>query len=505
MMRTRDSESPLPPPPSSSSSSNGAAGANDSSSRGKPLAAIDTFDDAFTGEQLQLDATDSTSSSQEGNMGSRWRSNSPVGGADESSNSRSSRSSVSSRRMFSASDPIRRPRSRQGREEWVLPWQEGGDEGKEQERQYRRAVFSFERWAAHRSTWRYLRHFRGIFSSRTLQGLAPAIAFFTGMAALAGVYNTIGVDAGAPSFTLSSTSLDITAFAVSLLLVFRTDSSYARWEEALKTWNEVRSLSKDLARQSCYWVNETARKEMLIRWSEAFSRALLVHCREDGCLEAELEDVLQPHEVAAVAAVGPGGGPAFVLQVISELVEQCGVSDIKEDKMFSTLRAMGDTIAVCDKLLRYPLPLAWSRHTSRFMFLWLSALPWAMWPEAKWAVVPITGVVSYLLLGIDEIGVQIEEPFGILPLEDVCIDIQSEIDAMMERQDIVTDLLVAGGVDCDPRSTCGACGRRIPGSSSAAATAAEDAAAAAAAAVVAKVSLNGSGSSSSSGGSWEQQ
>jgi predicted membrane chloride channel (bestrophin family) len=34
--------------------------------------------------------------------------------------------------------------------------------------------------------------------------------------------------------------------------------------------------------------------------------------------------------------------------------------------------------------------------------------------------------------------VQIEEPFGILPLEDVCIDIQSEIDAMMERQDIVT-------------------------------------------------------------------
>lgn len=53
------------------------------------------------------------------------------------------------------------------------------------------------------------------------------------------------------------------------------------------------------------------------------------------------------------------------MQVISELVEQCGVSDIKEDKLFSTLRSMGDTIAVCDKLLRYPLPLAWSRHTSR--------------------------------------------------------------------------------------------------------------------------------------------
>jgi hypothetical protein len=33
---------------------------------------------------------------------------------------------------------------------------------------------------------RYLRHFRGIFSSRTLQGLFPAIGFFTGMAVMAG-------------------------------------------------------------------------------------------------------------------------------------------------------------------------------------------------------------------------------------------------------------------------------------------------------------------------------
>lgn len=40
------------------------------------------------------------------------------------------------------------------------------------------------------------------------------------------------------------------------------------------------------------------------------------------------------------------------------------------------------------------------RH--RFMFLWLSALPWSMWPDAHWMVVPITAVVSYLLLGIGE-------------------------------------------------------------------------------------------------------
>lgn len=34
------------------------------------------------------------------------------------------------------------------------------------------------------------------------------------------------------------------------------------------------------------------------------------------------------------------------------------------------------------------------------MFLWLSALPWSMWADSHWAVVPITGTISYLLLGI---------------------------------------------------------------------------------------------------------
>ncbi len=53
---------------------------------------------------------------------------------------------------------------------------------------------------------------------------------------------------------------------------------------------------------------------MLVRWTAAFSRALLVHVRADAVLEAELEGVLLPHEIAAVKAADPHGA-AFVLQV----------------------------------------------------------------------------------------------------------------------------------------------------------------------------------------------
>jgi predicted membrane chloride channel (bestrophin family) len=44
------------------------------------------------------------------------------------------------------------------------------------------------------------------------------------------------------------------------------------------------------------------------------------------------------------------------------------------------------------------------------LFVWISALPFALYGAFGWGCIPITVVISALLLGIDEIGVQIEEP-----------------------------------------------------------------------------------------------
>jgi hypothetical protein len=67
--------------------------------------------------------------------------------------------------------------------------------------------------------------------------------------------------------------------------------------------------------QAIFWVSEPARKAMLVRWTEAFSHALLVHVRADASLREQLQGVLLPEEVDAVEAVGPCGAPTFILQV----------------------------------------------------------------------------------------------------------------------------------------------------------------------------------------------
>ncbi len=39
--------------------------------------------------------------------------------------------------------------------------------------------------------------------------------------------------------------------------------------------------------------------------------------------------------------------------------------------------------------------------------IWLTLLPFTLWDSCHWAMLPIAGIVSFLLLGIEEIGVQV--------------------------------------------------------------------------------------------------
>ena len=56
--------------------------------------------------------------------------------------------------------------------------------------------------------------------------------------------------ANAPSLSAAANApLGFTSFALSLLLVFRTNTSYARWAEAREIWGGITNRSRDILRQ----------------------------------------------------------------------------------------------------------------------------------------------------------------------------------------------------------------------------------------------------------------
>jgi predicted membrane chloride channel (bestrophin family) len=313
------------------------------------------------------------------------------------------------------------------------------DRDKEDSRKYRRTVFDFKRWREHRSTKRYQRHIVGIGGSRIVRGLAGPLWFVVIVSVGVGTYESVR-EAGLlpvylPSISVTNTApFNLSSFALSLLLVFRTNSSYSRWDEARKLWGGVTNRSRDLMRQADSWFPEAEADllDLVERWTVAFCRTLMTHLREDGDIEAEMKGVLQEHELATL--ISAQHRPNYVLSVISMAIEESHTTDAARVRMDENLTFFADALGACERILKTPIPLTYTRHTSRFLVIWLAFLPFTLWHACGWGTVPVSVTIAFLLLGIEEIGVTIEEPFAILPLEAICDTITRNCVEMHDRR-----------------------------------------------------------------------
>ena len=80
-----------------------------------------------------------------------------------------------------------------------------------------------------------------------------------------------------------------------------------------------------------------------------------------------------------------------------------------------------DSLGSNERLATSPVPRFYTRHTRRFLHFWLILVPLGLWApfENSWnhgGCVFATFVISAFLLGIEELSIQLEEPFSVLPM-----------------------------------------------------------------------------------------
>ncbi|PRW33726.1 UPF0187 chloroplastic [Chlorella sorokiniana] len=327
----------------------------------------------------------------------------------------------------------------------AAPVKLSGDDLKEANRKHMRSVFDFDLWKKHRSSSRYLRHIVGLGESRIVSGLMAPLTYVMTLSLAVACYNAAAEAGYLPVFPelklATNAPFGLTSFALSLLLVFRTNSSYGRWDEARKMWGLIVNRSRDFIRQGLGYIppEQEELQKMLVRWTVAYSRSLMCHLRPGEDLRVELKDTLKPEELEALLA--STHRPNYVVQVLTAIIKTAqlpaAVTNNRDStgcvpagaayRMDENLTVFADVTGGCERILRTPIPLSYTRHTSRFMMIWLTLLPFTLWDSCHWAMLPIAGIVSFLLLGIEEIGVQIEEPFTILPLEVISRTIEGNV------------------------------------------------------------------------------
>ena len=310
---------------------------------------------------------------------------------------------------------------------------------KEKSRKYRRTVFAYSDWKKHRSARRYIDALRSWPRSNVLGGLIiQAIIVALATAAIVSwnvfvlsnqeTYKLLG-RFNLPLFSVPSLPFSLTSPSLGLLLVFRTNTAYSRWKDARIAWSTISSRTWDLMRQGVSWLPTAELKSELVRHSSAYARTMKWHLSDRSKthrLSDDLSSVVNQKELAEYMMAR--NKPQWALLKISDVIRRARLLPNVQSHMDKNIVAMTQSYNQCERIFSTPIPLVYTRHTVRFLFLWLITAPMALFHELPkrlyWAIVPINTLHAIFLLGIEELGVQIEEPFSILALGKISKEIK---------------------------------------------------------------------------------
>jgi ion channel-forming bestrophin family protein len=222
-------------------------------------------------------------------------------------------------------------------------------------------------------------------------------------------------------------------FAISMLLVFRTNTAYDRWWEGRRQWGALVNNSRNLALKLHAFLplDATAHRSFFRHIIPRFATELrLLLQREET--RYQLDE--QPHpEIPHF-----DGAKHAPMQVV--LLMQQKLNSLRHEGLLSLehvlllnndITSFMDICGACERIKNTPIPYSYSAFLKKFIFIYVVTLPIGYVFSLGYIVVPITILLLYVLGSLELIAEEIEDPFGKdtndLPMERMSENIDKNI------------------------------------------------------------------------------
>jgi len=326
----------------------------------------------------------------------------------------------------------------------------------ESSRKFRRTIFTYSDWVKHRSNVSTIWTLRDVFYSGVVRELIGNTLTVTASGILLILWNDFLVPlCGAPALSLPTLPFTLSSSALSLLLVFRTNSSYGRWTEARATWTRIITHSRNLVRMAATISDpadmalpasrSAAALDDLARDVWLFARSVMNRLsgpEDEKAYLTDLEEALSDTAPALWWRVLSASDRSMAsLTQLSLSLSRTPIDAKSRLEIDKSVIILGDCLGTCEKIFNSPVPLVYTRHTARFLSIWLLLLPLTMYDSflpgptttgrvvgrllPQIAMVPTVMIMSLFLFGIEQLALQLEEPFSILPMQTFCENIRS--------------------------------------------------------------------------------
>lgn len=205
-------------------------------------------------------------------------------------------------------------------------------------------------------------------------------------------------------------------FAISMLLVFRTNTAYDRWWEGRKLWGSLVNNSRNLAMKlnTVIPMDDKWQRSFFRKIIPAYAFALHHHLRKEQTRIELFEDEEHKHVFQQIDTSKhvPNQTALLMYQHIQLLYQENKISGEQLLYLNAELQSFTDICGACERIKNTPIPFSYSVFIKKFIFFYVMTLPFGFVFQLGYFVIPVVAFICYVLASLELIAEEIEDPFG---------------------------------------------------------------------------------------------
>lgn len=206
----------------------------------------------------------------------------------------------------------------------------------------------------------------------------------------------------------------ILGIVLGLFLVFRTNSAYDRWWEGRKKWGELVNNSRALAQKINAFLpaDDYGDRAFFGCMISNFVYATKEHLRKNFVLEEMQDPGNGILDKIKSSDHKPNVISSFLYHRLNSMLNNGLITPEQLLLLDKELKAFVDIVGACERIKNTPIPYSYNMFIKKFIFTFVLTLPLGIAAEFHYWTVPIVFLLFYILVSIELIAEEIEDPFG---------------------------------------------------------------------------------------------
>lgn len=201
---------------------------------------------------------------------------------------------------------------------------------------------------------------------------------------------------------------------LSLLLLFRTNTAYDRFYEGRRAWGTLVNTCRNIAvlLNAVLPENDQTNRLFFTKTLSNFPFALRNHLRTDSPFTDLDND--RPGDLEQLGRFDhlPMGLVSQLRDRIEQLYRTGVLSEAQSINLSDPINLLLDVAGICERIRSTPIPFSYSFFIKLFITAYIMLLPFVVVTELGYLAIPAVLVTTYVMVGLEMIGEEIEDPFG---------------------------------------------------------------------------------------------